>query len=110
MNRGLATFHLPVNVSPLLTPHLLLPLSRERSFLFSLVCSPPIASHILVLNVSPFSCVLVFLCLFLCVRRSLFLCGAEECVRCRSSVREMWGECRQVWGIACESDSAYRSD
>ena len=119
MSRGLATFHLPVNVSPLYTlvsfysspPELFLSVfSRVRS------PTPTIASHLLVLNLSTISCVCVCVCVCVCfsvsvaLSLSLSLCEAEECVCCRSSVREMWGECRQVWGIACESASAHRSD
>lgn len=115
MSRGLATFHLPVNVSPLYTLvsfYLLLSSGAFLSVFSGVRFSPPIASHLLVLNLSTISSVCVCVCFSVSVVLSLSLspCEAEECVCCRSSVRDMWGECRQVWGIACESASAHRSD
>lgn len=90
-------------------------LPESLSFYFSVIAFfYPIASHHSVVNLSPISCVYVCVCVsfsvFFCVSVMLSLCGTEECVCCRSSVSEMWGECRQVWGIACESASAHRSD
>ena len=76
MSRGLATFHLPVNVSPLYTlvsfysspPKLFLSVfSRVRS------PTPTIASHLLVLNLSTISCVCVCVCVCVCFSVSVAL-------------------------------------
>lgn len=88
-------------------------LPESLSFYFSVIAFLPhclssfsceFISHLLCV------CVCVSFSVFFCVSVMLSLCGTEECVCCRSSVSEMWGECRQVWGIACESASAHRSD
>lgn len=86
-------------------------LPDSLSFYFSLIAfSPHCLSSFSCEFISHLLCVCVFFSVFFCVSVMLSLCGTEECVCCRSSVSEMWGECRQVWGIACESASAHRSD